>query len=251
MKNKLINLKKIKKGELTTQQIVMLVILIVSFIVILFFLFILNPKPKAEKEICRNSVVLNSKTAGISGSLDCRTNYVCISGGEDCESFNAKEKIEVDLNDPQKAKDGVMEAIAEKMAECWWMFGEGKVNFGATEDTSIKYALCSVIKFDSEIQNEISAITYSELYNYLAQEKISESETYLHYLYGLFNAQDFKSQDYFNLDTGNPIDTSKRYSIITGIDDNITPWPDKFLRVNIIATDEISNLKDGEFITKA
>lgn len=244
-------LGKLKKAEMTTQQIVMLIILIVSFIVILIFLFYLNPKDLANKDICRNSVVLNSRTAGIAGALDCRTNYVCISGGEDCEGFNEKEKIEVDLSKEQQAKNETMKAIAEKIAECWWMFGEGKVNlekFGISKE--INYALCSVIEFDSRIQEEVPAITYAEFYNYLAQEKISESETYLHYLYGIFNAGDFKPQEQFNLDINKPIETSKRYSLITGFDNNNLE-DNELLRVNIIETDETSKLKSGEFITKA
>ena len=49
---------KNKKGEMTTQQIVLLIILIASFAVILGFLFKLNFGAESEKDICHNSVVL-------------------------------------------------------------------------------------------------------------------------------------------------------------------------------------------------
>src|SRR3989339_538597 len=78
-----------KRGELTTQQIVGLIILITSFAVILFLLFRLNLGEISEKEICHNSVVLKGQSPSNFdvGNLDCKTNYVCISGGEDCKDL--------------------------------------------------------------------------------------------------------------------------------------------------------------------
>src|SRR3989338_2930165 len=107
-----------KKGELTTTQLVTIVVLIVSFIIILFLIFRLNPGEQTNKEICHNSVVLKGKTSGFAGSLDCRTNYLCISGGGDCQDASTS-KIEVDASN----KNEIMEAIAKEMADCRYMFG--------------------------------------------------------------------------------------------------------------------------------
>ena len=140
---------KNKKAELTTTQLVTTIILIVSFIIILFLIFRLNPGEQSNKEICRNSVVLRANAilrVGVGGDLDCRTNYLCISGGDECKSFTSA-KVEIDLDGKDDEKE-VMEVIAKEMADCWYMFGEGKVNYGEYQSPSVKYALCSFIYFD-------------------------------------------------------------------------------------------------------
>ena len=91
----MINLKVTnKKGEITTQQIVMLVILVISFSVILFLMFRLNLGETTNDEICHNSVLLQKSTLK-KGPLDCRTNYMCVSAEEDCEDFNYDKKVDV------------------------------------------------------------------------------------------------------------------------------------------------------------
>ena len=118
-----------RKGELTTQQLITIIILIVSFGVLLFFIFRLNlGGDVTNKEICHNSVLMKSKSKIGGSALDCRTNYICISGGEKCEGFSATDTVEIDMrgtDDDRKKR--VMKAIADEMADCWWMFGEGKV----------------------------------------------------------------------------------------------------------------------------
>ena len=49
-----------RRGELTSQQIVTLLVLVVSFTILLFFLYELNLKSDISKEACRNSVVLRA-----------------------------------------------------------------------------------------------------------------------------------------------------------------------------------------------
>ncbi len=91
-------LKQNKNAEITTQQIVILVILLASFIVLLFFLFKLNVKELSEKEICQSSVQL-AKKASFFGKIDCKTSYICISGGGECKGFVSSETIKLNLND--------------------------------------------------------------------------------------------------------------------------------------------------------
>jgi len=241
-----------KKGELTTAQLVTIIILIVSFIIILFLIFRLNPGEQTNKEICHNSVVLRAKSAGISGPLDCRTNYLCISGGDECTEIPTTSKADVNLNG-EESKDEVMESIAKEMSDCWYMFGEGKVNYGTAEGTSVKYALCSVIEFDEKVQEKISEISYVEFYDYLRKTQKENSQSYLSYIYGVSDMSSLEIESEFSVNINqDKIKTSERYSIITGIDDNISPFPDEVLKVYIIPTSETSSrLDQGEFITKA
>ena len=125
-----------KRGELTSHQIVVITILIISFIVILFLLFRLNLGEETQKEICHNSIILQDRSF-FSGPLNCRTNYLCVSGGEDCEDINPMQTIEVDINprptqektEEDLIKGQIMKSIADEMSDCWWQFGEGKVDY--------------------------------------------------------------------------------------------------------------------------
>ena len=132
---------KNKKGDAASPMLVAFIILIVSFVVLLIWIFILNPGETTDKEICKNSVFLKGKASVFSGSLNCKTNYLCISGGEDCKEITATTTIKIDAEN----KEAVMKAIADEISDCWWQFGEGKLNFGTTGGPSIKYALCSIV----------------------------------------------------------------------------------------------------------
>jgi len=139
-----------KSGELTTQQLVGIIILIASFAVILFLLFRLNLGETSNKEICHNSVVLKSQSKISSGSLNCKTSYVCIGGN--CEDFISSIDVSA------KTKDEIIEAIQSEIKDCWWMFGEGKIDY-VGYSWKIDYlvgtncALCSVIKFGESVED--------------------------------------------------------------------------------------------------
>jgi len=244
---------KSKKGELTTTQLVTIIVLIVSFVIILFLIFRLNLGQTTDAEICHNSVILRGQSKLNSGPLDCKTEYLCISGGEECADFSATEEIDVDV----KNEDGIMMVLADKMAECWWMFGEGKVNYGKTEfiETEAEYAMCSTISFDSSIQKQISEISYSDFYDYLEKAKKSQSQTYLQYLYGVSDVESFTRDEQVSIDISqDAILTSEKYSIITGIKNNPTALAkDVVLRVYLVPTAELGSrlVPNREFITKA
>jgi len=250
---------KTRKGELTTQQIVLIIILIASFIILLYFLFRINPGETNSKQICYNSVLLSSKGEGLIGSLDCTTNSVCVSGGDSCEQFNPTFTAKVD---PSK-KEEVLKVLADEMADCWWMFGEGKLDYVSINvveeaeeilDESAPYhcAICSRIKFDKKIQNTLKEITYSDLYNYLKthQSTHDSSSTYLRYLYAV-NSLESSNNPVKEFDLNAlPISTDAEYLIITGQDPE--GWGDEYKRAQIVKTSEVSNVMCGAFdITKA
>jgi hypothetical protein len=212
----------IKKGELTTQQLVTIIILIISFVVILFLIFRIGFGEETEKEICHNSVVLKAKTTSLGGSLDCRTSYVCISGGGKCENFDSSITKEISMSGtPADIKSNISKAIADEMADCWWMFGEGEIDYLGTDFKGTHCAICSVIKFDERIQ-EVKAyefsITYDDLYGFLINNKKDQTQTYLQYLYNVGSLDKLPNK------FSGEISTNERYSVITGLNPN---WPDK------------------------
>lgn len=264
------------KGELTTQQIVGIIILIVSFVVILAFIFRLNLGETTEKEICHNSVALKGQSALASGPLDCKTSYVCITGGEECEGFSESRTIEVDLD-----KDEILKTIADEMADCWWMFGEGKIDYTKGIDwgdvTGNKAcALCSIISFDIKIKDSESIeFTIGDFYEYL---RINEKEKGKSYLYYLTGKSDYNKE---NSIYDKPLDLTKKYNVLTGISEegslksignfflgSIDDFNDIFfsfidvpsvkgkeryghIPVSLVSRDDLGKLECGEFLTKA
>lgn len=236
-------LLKNRRGEMTTQQLVVLIILIASFAIILFLLWRMNFGETSNEEICHNSVVLKSKGGGLAGSLNCKTSYVCITKGGECPDFNPTETIEV------KNKNEIMKAIADEISTCWWMFGEGDANYGeGLASSSVHCALCSVIKFDDETED----ITYKEFYEYLSKTKKDETQTYLKYLYGIDDLASLKIKEPFKININTEIISAKeKYSIITGVDNNLLLWEDTILDAYLINSKQTSELGCGDFITKA
>ena len=206
-------MKKIesKKGELTTQQIVILIVLIVSFVIILFLIFRLNLGGTTNEEICHNSVVLNGQSSLTSGPLNCKTDYLCISASNSCTDFSSSNTATVPSGDKTK----IMKALADEMSTCWYEFGEGQVDYASGSALGNKIcALCSIVNFDSSLKS--SKISYNDFYNYLKTTKKTDTQTYLQYLYSTNNLDDFNNF-YLTNYLSNTIDPSKEYFILTGI----------------------------------
>lgn len=189
----------IKRGELTTTQIVLLVILITSFAIILFFIFRLNLQQESVKQICQNSVTLRGNSFLSKDiappPLNCRTSYVCITEDGTCDIYNQntnqwQKMSSYDYRVVVKNQKELYSALAEEMATCWWMFGAGEINYAAKTTLPELYcSICSQINFDDSIQeniNKTGIIHKDDFYfNYLAKEKMSGSElTYSQYLFG-------------------------------------------------------------------
>lgn len=205
-----------KKGELTTTQIVMIIVLIVSFIVILYFIFRLNLGATSNSEICHNSVVINSKSSGVFGGVNCATDYVCISAGGKCDNMNPTTTVSVSTKD----KNEIMKTIGDEMVTCWWMFGEGQTNYAPPNTRAC--GVCSIIGFDNNLQKAYpNGISYKDLLDYFSTNTTNQdgqNQTYLNYLYGISSLQTLlagspPANTFYNSMT---ISFSSQYSVITG-----------------------------------
>jgi hypothetical protein len=216
-----------KRGEISTEQIVLLIILLISFVIILFFLFGLNLGKESDSEICHNSVAMRG-TAPVAKDavpLKCSRAYICISKDGSCEKMTKPEIKKV------KTKEEIYNILAEEMANCWWMFGEGKVDY-VGKDFFIRdnyCSICSQIAFDDSIK-EIEGITSGqiskdELYTYLSKTPMPNSQTnYAQYLFGTNAIDTLKKQKLTGEDgsqitaqTFGTINTDKQYFVIMGI----------------------------------
>ena len=217
--------KRDKSGELSTQQLVTIIILIISFVVIIFLIWRLNLGEETQKEICHNSVVLIGKGSGFVGNLDCKTNYVCISGGDECEGFSYDSKIKIDMTKQDPGKE-IIDAIQKEVDDCWWMFGEGKIDYLKISEKGplgkTNCAVCSVIKFDKKIQDKYTQMQF--------ENQLSTENKLL-------------------------ISTSEKYSIVTGVKSNVgfgVGSKELFIGPDIVKSGEInSQLKCDEFISKS
>lgn len=234
---------KSKKGSEQVSPVLLWgIIAIISILIFLFFYQRLG-LGVTNAEICHNSVFLQAKSATLApGGLQCKTDYVCISGGGKCEGMNPTETIHVDPTNKQQ----ILGVISDQMAQCWWMFGQGKLDYLALGQKGVigsnTCAVCSVVGFDSTIQTELKAsivsegpqsspltsysvappLTYKDLMDYLETNTTTEGgqkQTYLSYLYGFYSVSDLlsKSQPVLsNFYSSEPIPLNGQYAILTG-----------------------------------
>lgn len=215
-------MNKNKRGELTTQQIVLLIILIMSFVVILYFLFHLGFFSKSEIEICHHSVVLrgNSILSKSDVPLNCQRIYVCLTNDGTCEQMTNPTIVKVE------SKTEVYYALAEEMANCWWMFGEGQVDYIGGKALKVNYcSICTQLAFDDSILDdgnlkedfEDGMLDKNDFYNYLASTPMEEEgETYAEYLLGTNDIGRIKSE-VPDADSFGTMDLTKQQFVVMGI----------------------------------
>lgn len=219
----------LKKGEITTQQIVLLVILIVSFIVILLLLFGFDFFAQSDKEVCHNSVVMRgTKLPDAVTPLNCVRGYICLSEDGSCERMTKPDIKKV------KEKEEIYNILAEEMSDCWWMFGEGKVNYADPDWKKKNYcSICTQFVLDDsigKIEGINGKINQDDFYNYLSKTVMPDKqETYAEYLLGTNDINKLKrdlSARAGSEVTFGEIEFNKQYFIVMGItsEANLFTW---------------------------
>ena len=209
-----------KRGELTTQQIVLLIILIASFAVLVYFLVSLGLGNQTKQDVCHNSVVARS-TAVTSEAvpLDCQRSYVCITKDGTCESMT-KPIIKKVSN-----QEEVYSVLSDEMANCWWVYGEGKINYvGKDYFENLYCSICSQIAFDDSAYSlfEGGKIDKKELYYYMSLTNISnDDKTYLEYLYKTNDVEKILLTTGADVQVGT-LDMTKQYYVLTAITSEVS-----------------------------
>jgi len=253
---KITNKIKQKKAELTTENIVALIVIIIGFIILLAFLVGFNYKEEVDQFVCKASVLLKTTSKQLTGlksistSLNCHTQYICISKDNKCDKSYSSTNVKT-----VSSTDEIYKILSEQLANCWSMFGEGKLDYFNAVDFNLKKSttycsLCSEIIFDKDLydlkdsnnyfekdENEkIVGLNQTKFYMYLAKTRIGNSEdTYLNYLYGIssFAKVNQELNDLTLIDSSNPsqnqkiliimppLNFSKNYFVLLGaVDDN-------------------------------
>lgn len=170
-------MKNIKKADITTSQVVLIVLLVAGFAIILYFIYRLYWGGQVNEQVCHESVVLRGTLPSLGQGyvpLKCRTEKICITPSilGTCKEFEGvkgvtRAKIS---KDKDAAIEEIGKVVAQEMYGCWSMMGEGKLSL-FSQFTANKYGLgkvhstciiCSRIAFDTKNLKEIG-ITSEEL----------------------------------------------------------------------------------------
>ncbi len=199
-----------KRGELSSAQIIGLVLAIVGFVIVLILLTSLDFNSYSAEETCKLSVLTRATLPSNFNQLvplKCTTKKICITDsvvGGKCEKFSGEENVEsVKLkSDAGESAKVIEEATANAMYECWNMMGQGKLDlfsgvdkplsnvggqifkeFGFDGTAATSCVICSRIAFDDDINkknlDEISGKL--DVNEYMASEKVPDGSgaTYL------------------------------------------------------------------------
>ncbi len=162
-----------KRGELTSQQIAILVLAIGGFILVFLFLFaIFDNNSLTDRELCRLSILERATLPAIAQSavpLQCTTEKICItldksffkkvgeklstsqaaigfSDKSDCKQFAGEQNVRTvevkmrgDVGEQAETLRTIEREVANAMYDCWAMTGQGKLDiWTGGADTGLK-----------------------------------------------------------------------------------------------------------------
>lgn len=180
--------KNKKRGDGIPFYLVTFILLIVSFAIIAYVFYSFDWEGTIDRESCHRSVVLrmtlpDAVEAKDFVPLQCKTRQVCVTKkifGDECEDelegdyevvrvSGNKKKMEVQIN----------KIVAQEMADCWIMMGEGKGQIFTREFEAFKTAktacsVCSRISFDKSIKDEFDNV--GGLGEYMIKYKVPTRE---------------------------------------------------------------------------
>lgn len=151
-----------KKGAITQATLVIIIIFAVSVVIILFVVTKLNLGGSVDKTACETSVswrsALSSEYFPVGQkliNLRCKTEKTCLyKDKKECNNLAGSDIEYIKVED----KDQINKAMADKMAECWAMMGEGKLDVFRKEavDTG-KCVVCTRIGFEDGLRKSVGS----------------------------------------------------------------------------------------------
>lgn len=213
------SLRKEGTVDVMTSAILGLVVVLVIVAVVPTVVNIFLPKSEIEK--CRASVSAKAFTvkAGSAGTglvdpvqlnLECHTEFLVAKK----DGLYAGSRRSVSFSDSRFSgmalESQLKTAVADKMRDCWYMFGKGEIDLFAKLDGDFHCVECSEILFSNDeksgVQKDVPAL--NDFSTFLAKNSANEKETYAKYLY----KQDVTDLGGIGLNT--MINTTKQYGII-------------------------------------
>jgi len=189
-----------KKGEITSAQIVMIVLAIAGFAIVIYLFFMLDLGSIGTRETCHLSVLRRATVPQIVQGyvpLTCTTDKICVTDGffgGKCEKQFAGEK-DITLvrlsGSPDEKRRKIEEISANAMYDCWSMMGEGKLDIFWTPSQEVGWSptgstcvICSRVAVDESVSEsilyDIDEKRGVNVNRYIAENKVPGKEiTYL------------------------------------------------------------------------
>jgi len=194
-----------KKGDVNW----FVVSMILAIVVLVMFLLIYSVFPwkdTIDREACHQSVILRATVTGDNiplkdmVQLRCKVKLICItaksSGAGDCSGLGKTyETMRLSATNKLDQEQQIRMFLAREMADCWSMFGEGKLQIfsrGWTLSTRTSRAIvCSKIEFgksvllgkDGEDKTEDDIKNITGFLNYMVMYKVpNKNISYMDYL---------------------------------------------------------------------
>ena len=163
--------------------------------------------------------------------LKCARSYICITKDGNCEGMTKPQVKKV------SSPEELYGVLAEEMANCWWMFGEGKVNYVTDTMTKDNYcSICNQILFDNSLKDikdksgnavfSSGKISKDVFYDYLSKVKAPDKNiTYAQYFFGTSDINRLKAE--LSKQTKGPVSfgtitIGKQYFVVTGITSEVS-----------------------------
>lgn len=186
-----------KKSEISF-TLIFIILALMGFAILVYFIYYIYNNNSPDTEVCHQTVMLRAITPKQIENfvpLKCKTKKICLSYGffgGSCEDVYGKNK-EVRVIKVKNIED-IEKIIADNMAECWSMMGEGKISlfnqyFATTYGGGKVYAscvICARIAFDRSLLDSDLWKKESkkfDILDYMANNKLpNQDKTYLEYL---------------------------------------------------------------------
>jgi len=190
---------KEKKGSMTMNMLVMIIILVVGFAIVFYFFVMFDWTGRVDEEVCHQSVIYRATLPSLAGAkeyvpLKCKTDKICITSGligGSCKEFeNLKGITKMKVKNSQE----IEQIIAREIIDCWKMMGEGKIQVFSqwlaekygVGDVGSSCVICNRIAFD-KVSLEKAGIDLSKIdvMKYMQRHAIpNQNVSYYGYLAG-------------------------------------------------------------------
>jgi len=132
-----------KRGELTSAEIIGIVLLLAGLAIILAFIYGFKDSVTADDDVCKLSVVGRATASGFIGGgqqaipLKCTTKKICLTNsifGGSCSQFTGEKDVQtVRLSGgPEQQVQQIESISAQTMYSCWNMMGRGRLDLFST-----------------------------------------------------------------------------------------------------------------------
>ncbi len=191
--------KKEKKGTISVDFLIAMILLILGFAVLVVFLFNIGGTGALDRTVCAQSVTFRATLPGIVQTaipLKCQTNKICITSGlvgGNCDAFKGEKGINtVKVKSGVAGEEQIAQIYAREIYDCWDMMGQGKlslfydgvvnsVGYGTTYPSCV---ICTRLAFDMTNLNKANVNPdNANIQEYMMTHKVPNKDyTYFEFL---------------------------------------------------------------------